>query len=152
MLKQRKVLKQYLEKELTSSSPEKLILKLYDGAIGFAKAALFSLEKNDSVNKAKFLNKAVNIVDYLRSCLDFEKGEEVSENLDRIYEYTLLQLTDGNLKNDVDKIKEAIDLLHTIKDGWAGLCEGGKDAFVGGVDSKAQVVDVGRCEGFTAVA
>ena len=152
MLKQRSVLKQYLEKELTLATPEKLILKLLDGSIGFVKSALFSLKKGDAVNKAKRLNKAVNVVDYLRSCLDFENGGEVSENLDRVYEYILLQLTDGNLKNDTDKIKEAVGLLSTIKDGWAGLCKGKSDVSIECIDSKAQVVDAECCEGFTAVA
>ncbi len=152
MLKQRNVLKQYLEKDLTSSTPEKLILKLFDGAIGFAKSALFCLGKNDSVNKAKLLNKTVNIVDYLRSCLDFGKGGEIAENLDRVYDYILLQLTEGNLKNDANKIKEAVELLNTIKDGWAELCGEDSNVQVGGIDNRNQVEDARRCEGFTAVA
>lgn len=123
MIRPKTVTKKYIEKDLLSSSPNKVVLKLYEGAIGFLISAINRLEDNDIIKKAKLLDKAVNIINYLRSCLDMEKGGEISENLNRLYEYILLQITEGNIKNDAGMIKVAVELLREIRDGWAAICD-----------------------------
>lgn len=127
MVSMAKVAKQYREKELMSSSPEKIVLKLYDAAIGFIISAITNIKKNDISKKAKLLAKAVDIIVYLRSCLDLEKGEIISENLNRLYEYILVELAEGNMKNDAIKIEKTAELLSTIRDGWVELCENKKE-------------------------
>ena len=122
MVFKEKVAKQYMEKELLSSSPEKIVLKLYNGAIGFIKSAIKNIEKDDIPAKAKLLDKAVNIIVYLRSCLDLEKGGSISDNLNKLYEFVLVELAEANLRNDSAKLEKALEILGNIRDGWEGIC------------------------------
>ncbi len=112
----------YKESQVTSASPEETVLMLYDGAIRFLRSAVEEIEKNNIVEKAKLIEKTVKILDYLQSCLDKEKGGDISTNLERLYEYSAVRLTEANLKNDVTKLEEVIALLSTIRDGWKDIC------------------------------
>ena len=115
---------QYKESQVSSASPEETVLMLYDGAINFLKSAIRELNENNNVaEKAVLIEKAVKIIEYLQSCLDKEKGGEISDNLERLYEYAAVRLTMANLKNDVAKLEEVIELLSTIRDGWKDICK-----------------------------
>ncbi|MGR3318747.1 MAG: flagellar export chaperone FliS [Candidatus Anammoxibacter sp.] len=116
------IAKRYKEKEFMSSRPEEIVLKLYDGAIRFLTLAIDNIKKDDIPAKARLVDKAVNIVSYLHGCLDMEKGGEIAKNLDRLYEFLLARMVDGNIKSDVGKIEESIGILRQIRDGWRGIC------------------------------
>lgn len=118
------VAQQYKDNQVTTSTPAEMVLMLYDGAIRFLKSAVYELIENQDISeKAVLIEKAVNIIAYLQSCLDREKGGEIAVNLDRLYEYMMIQLTEANLKNDVDKIDHVIKLLQPIRDAWAEICK-----------------------------
>ena len=124
---------QYREMHLVSSTPEETVLMLYDGAIRFLKDAAKEIAEKNITAKIRLLEKVEKIIDYLQSCLDMEKGGEIAENLHRLYDYMLVRLTEANLYNDLAKIEEIANLLGTVREGWAGMCEasgkgGGKDA------------------------
>jgi flagellar protein FliS len=47
-----------------------------------------------------------------------EKGGEISENLNSLYDYMQLQLVQANIERDHKKVDEVISLIKTVKDGW----------------------------------
>ncbi len=113
---------QYMESEITTSSPNETVLKLYDGAINFLKTALIKVDEEDGMpEKAKLVEKTVNIVDYLQSCLDKEKGGVIAKNLDALYDYMMVSLTEANIKNDKPKIEEIVGLLQELRGGWSDI-------------------------------
>lgn len=113
----------YRENQLTSASPEKTVLMLYEGAIRFIRSAIKELEENNNIpEKSRFLEKTVKIIDHLQSCLDQERGGTIAENLDKLYDYMSIRLTEANLRNDVPKMEEILNLLLTVRDGWKGIC------------------------------
>jgi flagellar protein FliS len=114
---------QYREVHLASSSPEEAVLMLYDGAIRFLKEASGEIAKKNIPAKIELLDKVEKIVEYLQSCLDREQGGEIAENLERLYDYMLVRLTEANLYNDVAKLEEIETLLSTVREGWASICE-----------------------------
>lgn len=114
----------YRENQITSSSPEKTVLMLFDGAINFLKSAIVEIEDNgNNPEKARLLEKTVKVIDHLQSCLDTERGGIIAENLNRLYNYIQVKLTEANLKNDIGIMREIVDLLLTIRDGWNSVCE-----------------------------
>lgn len=114
---------QYREQAINLSRPEEVVLMLYDGAIRFLNSAVIEYEeKKDIKGKAKSIEKAVAIIDHLQSCLDMEAGGEIAKNLDRIYDYMLIALTEANLKNDMEKIRQCRGLIETIREGWLSVC------------------------------
>ena len=115
--------RQYSEVHLVSSSPEETVLMLYDGAIRFLKEASREISEENIPVKVQLLDRVEKIIEYLQSCLDRKQGGEIAENLQRLYDYMLVRLTEANLYNDVAKLKEIETLLGTVKEGWAGICD-----------------------------
>jgi flagellar protein FliS len=120
--------RQYSEVHLASSSPEETVLMLYDGAIRFLKEAIRELAEENIAAKVHLLDKVEKIVEYLQSCLDRENGGEIAENLQRLYDYMLVRLTEANFYNDAAKLEEIGALLGTVREGWAGICDAAKKA------------------------
>ena len=119
------ILSHYRQSQLSSMTPEKTVLMLYDGAISFLKSAVSATSEKNIAAKAGYIEKALKILEYLQSCLDKEKGGEIAENLDRLYDYISITLTKANLKNDLHKMDEAIQLLQTVREGWKSICHQG---------------------------
>ena len=116
-------LNNYRQNQILFSTPAQTVLMLYEGAIRFLGQAINKLiEKGNMGEKAKLVEKAVNIIDYLKSCLDKDNGGEVTDNLDRIYEYMLIELTEANLNNDKNKIEEVVKLFLPLAEAWADIC------------------------------
>ncbi len=117
-------LSQYRQNQMSAIAPEKTVLMLYDGAIRFLRNAINELdENNDIVAKANSIEKTVKIIEYLQSCLDNEKGGEIALNLNRLYDYISIRLTEANLRNDTAKMREVVDLLNNIRDGWNSISD-----------------------------
>ncbi len=117
---------QYREMRLASSSPEEIVLMLYDGAIRFLKDAAREMADKNITAKVRLVEKVEKIVDYLQSCLDMKRGGEIASNLNRLYTYVLMRLTEANFYNDVARIEEIIMLLGLLREGWFSVCDAGK--------------------------
>ena len=107
--------------DTADASPHQVVLLLMKAAIdrmNFAKGAILRVEIE---NRTQQINKAVDIIGALKNSLDFENGGEVSKNLDNLYGYILMQLTQANSENNSEIIDECISLLSTVKEGWEGI-------------------------------
>ncbi len=114
-------LKQYqklgIESEVSNASPHRLIQMLFEGALGRLAAAQGAMSRGDAAAKGELLGRAISIVAGLRSSLDMSAGE-LSENLDKLYEYMNFRLLEASAQNDAEKVAEVIQLLKTLKSGW----------------------------------
>ncbi len=108
---------------VNSASPLQLILLLYDGAIGSLATAKGHMQDMKFAEKGRLISKAIGIIEGLRSVLDFERGGEISKNLNDLYEYMKHRLTIANLKNDPEGPAEVIRLLNDLRTAWAKLDE-----------------------------
>ncbi|MBT9614034.1 MAG: flagellar export chaperone FliS [Burkholderiales bacterium] len=108
---------------VNSASPLQLILLLYDGAIGSLATAKGHMQDMKFAEKGRLISKAIGIIEGLRSVLDFDKGGEISKNLNDLYEYMKHRLTIANLKNDPEGPAEVMRLLNDLRTAWAKLDE-----------------------------
>ncbi|MCG6551490.1 MAG: flagellar export chaperone FliS, partial [Candidatus Magnetominusculus sp. LBB02] len=108
----------YISTDINNLSPLDLVIKLYDGALGFLSKAIFSIEKKNRPMKIQYLNKTRAIIEELMSSLDMEIGGEVAVSLHDLYTYMLLELTRINSTDSVDKIYHIQELLKTLKSAW----------------------------------
>lgn len=108
---------------VNSASPLQLILLLYDGAIGSLAAAKGHMLDMKFAEKGRLISKAIDIIEGLRSVLDFDKGAEISQNLNDLYEYMKHRLVIANLKNDPEGPTEVMRLLNDLRTAWAKLDE-----------------------------
>ena len=106
---------------LEGASPYKLILMLYSGAQERLAIAKGHMLRGNIEGKADRINSAIRIIENLRSNLDFEKGGEISSNLDALYDYMLMRLVQANIKNDPEIIDEVLGLIREVSSGWLAI-------------------------------
>ena len=103
------------------ADPHRLMQMLMEGGLTRLAQARGAMERDQTALKGELLSKAIGIVGGLRQALDAQKGGEIAENLDRLYEYMTTRVMEANLKNDPAIIEEVSDLLREIKSGWDAI-------------------------------
>lgn len=109
------------ESALEGASPHQLIQMLINGALDRLSQARGAMQRKDMAEKGLLIGKAVSILGGLQDSLDESADEQITANLDSLYDYMQRRLLDANLKNDVALLDEVSDLLLTIKDGWDAI-------------------------------
>lgn len=102
----------------TESNPLKQIVMLYDGAMKFLNLTADDIEKNDLVAKAEHSQRALDIINYLQSILDFEKGGNVAQSLDNLYRSIAVLILRASAELDASLMRRAADLLAPVRDAW----------------------------------
>ncbi len=109
---------EYKQNAVSTSSQGQLILMMYEAAIKFLNLALQSHEKNDVSNKSLYIRKAHDIVNELSCCLDAEKGGDIANRLENLYQFMLMQLTLGNIKPEIKPLKDVKRILVILNEAW----------------------------------
>jgi len=115
-------LKQYqsvdLRATVETASPHKMVSMLFDGALKALATAKGCCERSDIEGRAAAINKASDIIVGLKGCLDQEKGGEVAQGLDELYDYSIRQLYQANKENSAELVQEIIGLITELSSGW----------------------------------
>lgn len=107
----------------TESNPLKQIVLLYDGAIKFLNLTAADIEAKDFVAKAEHSNRVLDIISYLQSILDFERGGDVAPVLDNLYRRITTLVLRASAELDAGLMRRAAELLAPIRDAWAANAE-----------------------------
>ena len=100
---------------------------LYRGATKHMRKSLVQLEARDLEGKGKSLVRAQDIVLELLYALDqklIEEGNELAQNLQRLYLYAYRRLVHANIHLDPDPIEEVIVLLANLLEAWEKVAVG----------------------------
>lgn len=108
---------------VNSASPVRLIVLLYEGAMGAIASAKLEMGSNNVSAKARLITRAIDIINGLRAALDPGKGGEIAAALEDLYEYMVRQLTMANLKNDTELLDEVHRLLGELHSAWLSLAD-----------------------------
>ena len=101
------------------TDPIQQIVMLYNGAIKFLHLAAADIEANDFVAKAEHSGRAMDIIHYLQSILDFERGAEVARVLDTLYTSIAALTLRASMKLDAQMMRRAAELLVPVCEAWA---------------------------------
>lgn len=112
-----------METGVASADPHCLILMLLEGGIASILFAKKEMESGNISAKGEAISKAIRIISELDTSLNMEAGGEIAANLRALYEYMVIVLVEANLKNDVKKLLEIMELLSELKSGWQGIAE-----------------------------
>lgn len=111
-----------LETGVVDASPLKLIVMLYDGAITACIKAKQAIQQDDILLKGEYITHATSIIESgLRKSLNKTKGGQIALSLDELYQYMIHSLVLANLRKDMHKVQEIIDLLSELKGAWESL-------------------------------
>ncbi len=102
----------------SETNPLKQIVMLYDGAIKFLNMTAADIEANDLPAKAEHSNRALDIINYLHSILDYEKGGSVAESLDKLYRSVMVLVLRASGELDPKLMRRAAELLSPVRDAW----------------------------------
>ncbi len=104
------------EEEITDKG--ELLLEAYKRMIENLKLAKSAMEEGNVKLKAEILSKVTSAIAVLQASLDFEKGGEIAENLNKLYDFCMLELVKANARNETERIDNVIDIISTILDGF----------------------------------
>lgn len=113
----------YRETSINTSSPIRLVVMLYEGAIRFLKQAKEDTLRKDVTAKCHSVDRAMAIIHHLQDTLDYDKGGVVSFDLDRLYTYIATRIFEGSAKLDIAAFDEAIKLLTMLLSSWEELAK-----------------------------
>jgi len=111
-----------LETGVVASSPHKLIVMLFDGALVAVRAAGVHMKAGEIEKKGNAISKAIMIVENgLRASLDKEAGGSIAANLDALYDFIGRRLLMANLTNQPEILDEVHVLLADLKGAWEAI-------------------------------
>ncbi len=108
----------YREVELRTTSPEGLIVKLYEGAIRFARRAREHGEAGRIGERGEAISRSMALVNELRQGLDFEAGGEIARNLEALYIFASDRLLEANLSGQLSELDDAVRVLEPLLEAW----------------------------------
>ena len=115
-----------VETGVTSASPHKLVIMLFDGALMAITNAIQSIKLGNVSAKGQSISKAISIIDTgLRASLDKNVGGAIAVNLDALYAYMSTRLLTANLNSDVMILQEVHGLLMELKTAWDAIGQQG---------------------------
>ena len=118
MYKQPNALASYGRIANAETNPLKQIVMLYDGAIKFLNLTAADIEAKDYAAKAEHSTRALDIINYLQSILDFERGENIAATLDKLYRSIQVLVLRASAELDADLMRKAAELLAPVRDAW----------------------------------
>lgn len=119
----------YLEQEILRASPLDHVILLYSRAINLLKTVERLIQEKSSTPevikaKAEALSKAIDILTYLSTILDEEKGGEIARNLKEIYNILIRELLRFNFDHDRKIILDSIEILENLRKAWIDIKRG----------------------------
>ena len=118
-----KYIKQYQTNNITTATPEKLMVMLFDGAVQFLQKAKVAIEEKNLQERAANIEAARKIIRELMRTIDLENGNDVSKSLFRLYNRMDMKLIKANVSKNVGLIDEVIEDLMNIRWGFQKAIE-----------------------------
>lgn len=106
---------------VAAADPHRLTLMLMDGALERISAAKGNLAHGRTAEKCALIQRAMDIVHELRSCLNLEAGGAIAANLASLYDYMVQQLAKANAEGRTEILDEVLRLLTEIRSAWVML-------------------------------
>lgn len=106
----------YKDNSVNTASPEELTLMLYNGCLKFIRYGKKGIENQDMELKNTNIQKAQNIITELMVTLDQKVA--ITKEIMPLYDYINQLLIDANIKNDLDLLMEAFELVEEFRDTW----------------------------------
>ena len=117
-------MRQYLNDEIAAKTnsldPHKIIEEVLKDLRKNMETLAYSLDNEPVISsiKSQCFSKSLTAIYILQSSLNFDEGEEIAENLYRIYEFCKDGIMKGFTKRDSKLVYDAIPPIDEILDGW----------------------------------
>ena len=106
---------------VVDADPHKLVAMLFEGANERMRRAEAFLAQGNQAMKGKAIGEACAIVGHLNGSLDHEAGGEIAGNLSALYDFVIQRLTEANLNNDANALRESLSVMSDIEAAWNAI-------------------------------
>jgi flagellar protein FliS len=108
----------YQTQDIETADPVTLVARVFEIAARDAVGARAALAAGNARAKAMRIDRVSRCIGLLRGALNMEAGQEVSSNLDRLYDYLQRRLTEAHLRNDDAALEEIARHLAELHAAW----------------------------------
>lgn len=107
------------ETSVQTANPHQLVGLLFDALLQAIASAKGALARGDIAAKGVAIGKSVRIIEEgLKAGLNLEQGGEIAANLHQMYGYSVMRLTQANVRNDVGALEEVTRLIEPVAQAW----------------------------------
>jgi flagellar secretion chaperone FliS len=111
-----------IETSVACASPHQLVQLLFDGVLEAIVQARGSMREGQIGAKGRAIGRAVRIIDEgLKASLDLRSRGTLAQDLDDLYAYVTLRLTQANLRNDEAALGECMALIQPLREAWSSI-------------------------------
>ncbi|MDO9033464.1 MULTISPECIES: flagellar export chaperone FliS [Hydrogenophaga] len=108
-----------VETSVQGADPHTLVGLLYDALLQSIAQARGAMSRGDIETKGAALGKAVRITEEgLKAGLNLQQGGDLAANLQQLYNYCVVRLTQANLRNDPKPLEEVTQLIEPLAQSW----------------------------------
>ena len=106
---------------VAASDPHGLIVMLMDGALERIATARGCMQRGETAEKARLLNRTISIVAELHGSLDMTSGGQIAANLGDLYDYMSRRLLTALANNQAELLDEVSGLLNELRGAWVAI-------------------------------
>ena len=109
------------EAVVESDDPQALIMILLDELLRAMRSYVnfVEMKESDEAKKTDHFTRALTMLYGLQSCLNFDEGGEIADNLFRLYEYARVQLLNTSETGETNGTHVAISAVSEIREAWS---------------------------------
>jgi flagellar protein FliS len=108
----------YREANVRGAKPVRLVICLYEQAIGDLRRAIIALETGAIETRTREINHALKVIAQLEGSLDMERGGDVARNLGRFYGMLRRGLTEAQMRQSSSLLQQQISQLVEVHEAW----------------------------------
>lgn len=107
----------YKQQSIMTMTPGELLLKLFDETIKQLHYAQDALTEKRYEQANACMQKSSRIISHLNKTLDMQY--EISNNLERLYDFFIHKITQANIYKDPSHIEEILPLIEDLRDAFS---------------------------------
>lgn len=112
----------YRQVQIRTASPGQRVVMMYEAIARSLQAALLASEdpspaRFDAIHQQ--ITTAQTTIEQLQMSLDKTNGGAIAQELDRLYDFWLHHLSEGNVRKSPANFREVRDMVMSLRDAWA---------------------------------
>ncbi len=111
-----------VETSVAGADAHQLIAMLYEALMQSLSSAKQAIQTRDIPGKGRAICRAVRLLEEgLKAGLNDELGGELAVQLRDVYDYSIIRLSEANLKSDEKMVNEVLGLLQPLAQAWSQI-------------------------------